>query len=122
VRCVECGREREERTVPLPQLPPLCPECGAMERPAVVWFGEFLPQGVMASAIAAIETCEVLVVVGTSAVVYPAAGLVEVAAAARATVIEVNPEASAQAYLAGVTLRGPAGQLLPLVDARLGEG
>jgi NAD-dependent deacetylase len=64
----------------------------------------------------------VLVVVGTSAVVYPAAGLVEVAAAARATVIEVNPEASAQAYLAGVTLRGPAGQLLPLVEARLGEG
>jgi NAD-dependent deacetylase len=122
VRCVGCGREREERTVPLAKLPPLCAECGAMERPAVVWFGEFLPENVMASAMAAIETCEVLVVVGTSAVVYPAAGLVEVAATAGATVIEVNPEASAQAYLAGVTLRGPAGQLLPLVEARLGKG
>jgi NAD-dependent deacetylase len=119
VRCLGCGREREERTVPLPQVPPLCSECGAMERPAVVWFGEFLPEMVMGAAFAAIERCEVLVVVGTSAVVYPAAGFVEVAATAGAKVIEVNPEASSMAHFADVALRGPAGELLPLVDARL---
>jgi len=121
MRCLGCGREREERTVPLPRVPPLCSECGAMERPGVVWFGEFLPEVVMAAAFAAIEGCEVLVVVGTSAVVYPAAGFVEVAATAGAKVIEVNPEASSMAHFADVALRGPAGELLPLVDARLAE-
>ena len=121
VRCLGCGREREERTVPLPRVPPLCSKCGAMERPGVVWFGEFLPEVVMAAAFAAIEGCEVLVVVGTSAVVYPAAGFVEVAATAGAKVIEVNPEASSMAHFADVALRGPAGELLPLVDARLAE-
>lgn len=119
VRCLGCGREREERAVPLPHVPPVCSECGAMERPAVVWYGEYLPEAVMAAALAAIEVCEVLVVVGTSAVVSPAAGLVEVAAAAGAGVIEVNPEASRMAHLADVALRGPAGELLPLVNAQL---
>jgi len=122
LRCVSCGREREELLVPLPQMPPLCAVCGAMERPAVVWFGEYLPPDVMAAAQAAVEECEVLVVVGTSAVVYPAAGLVGIAADAGAKVVEVNPEASALAHLADVTLRGPAGEVLPLVDARLREG
>jgi NAD-dependent deacetylase len=122
VRCLGCGREREERTVPLSRVPPLCSECGAMERPGVVWFGEFLPEAAMAAAFAAIEKCEVLVVVGTSAVVYPAAGFVEVASSAGAKVIEVNPEASRMAHLADVALRGPAGELLPLVNRRLAEG
>jgi len=122
VRCTGCGREREDRTAPLPELPPRCPECGAMERPDVVWFGEALPAEAFLVAEAAAKVCEVLVVVGTSAVVYPAAGLVAVAAAVGAKVIEVNPEASALAYLADVTLRGPAGAMLPQVDAMLAGG
>ncbi len=121
VRCTACGRERAELVVPLPELPPRCATCGAMERPAVVWFGEYLPLPVLEAAQAAVEACEVLVVVGTSAVVYPAAGLVAVAAEAGARVIEVNPEASALAHLADVTLRAPAGEALPLVDARMAE-
>jgi NAD-dependent deacetylase len=122
VRCTGCGREREDRTAPLPELPPRCPECGAMERPDVVWFGEALPAEAFLVAEAAAKVCEVLVVVGTSAVVYPAAGLVAVAAAVGAKVIEVNPEASALAHLADVTLRGPAGAVLPQVDAMLAGG
>ncbi len=122
VRCTECGREREDRTAPLPALPPRCAVCGAMERPDVVWFGEALPAEAFLGAEAAAEACEALVVVGTSAVVYPAAGLVAVAAAAGAKVIEVNPEASALAHLADVTLRGPAGAMLPQVDALLVGG
>jgi NAD-dependent deacetylase len=119
VRCLGCGREREERTVPLPELPPRCSRCGAMERPGVVWFGEFLPRDVVTAAHAAVEGCEVLVVVGTSGVVHPAAGLVEVAVEAGAKVIEVNPEASAKSHLVDVALRAPAGELLPRVEARL---
>ncbi len=100
-------------------LPPVCASCGGMERPGVVWFGEYLPPGVMDAATEATQRCEVLVVVGTSAVVYPAAGLVEIAAGSGAKVIEVNPDASAKAHLAEVNLRGPAGELLPNVDALL---
>lgn len=120
VRCTACGRRREERTVPLPELPPRCPGCGAMERPGIVWFGEVLPADVLSGAADAAGRAEVFVVVGTSAVVYPAAGLVEIAASAGASVIEVNPEASALAHLADIVLRGPAGELLPRVDAALG--
>jgi NAD-dependent deacetylase len=116
VRCTACGRERVERTAPLPELPPRCPVCSAMERPGVVWFGECLPEDVLHAASRAAARCEVLVVVGTSAVVYPAAGLVQTASAGGAAVIEVNPEASALAHLAEVELRGPAGVLLPRLD------
>ncbi len=119
VRCLGCGREREDRTAPLPALPPRCAACGALERPGVVWFGETLPVEAFLAAEVAAKGCDVLVVVGTSAVVYPAAGLVGIASAVGARVIEVNPEASALAHLADVTLRGPAGEMLPLVDALL---
>jgi NAD-dependent deacetylase len=121
VRCVGCGREREDRSAPLPDLPPRCSACGGLERPGVVWFGEYLPARAMALATAAVEACDVLVVVGTSAVVYPAAGLVEVAASAGGKVIEVNPEASQVAHLAEVELRGPAGVVLPLLDELVGD-
>ncbi len=120
IRCVSCGAEREDRRGSLPELPPRCAVCGALERPGVVWFGEYLPADTVGEAIEAAESCEALVVVGTSAVVYPAAGLVEVAARHGAAVIEVNPEASALAHLADVALRGPAGVVLPEVDALLG--
>ncbi len=119
LRCTGCGRDRDDRTAPLPQLPPRCAGCGAIERPDIVWFGEAVPADAVLAAQVAVEGCEVLVVVGTSAVVYPAAGL---AAAAGATVIEVNPTASALAALAGVALRGPAGEMLPRVDALLAGG
>jgi len=119
LRCTACGRERVERAAPLPELPPRCTGCGEMERPGVVWFGEYLPEEALRAASRAAAATEVLIVVGTSAVVYPAAGLVQTAAAAGAVVIEVNPEASALAHLADVELRGPAGVLLPQLDTLL---
>lgn len=119
VRCAACGREREDRTVPLPALPPRCTRCGGMERPAVVWFGEGLPEDVFFRAAEAAGEADVILVVGTSAVVYPAAGLVELAASHGASVIEVNPEPSALAHHASVALRGPAGEVLPRLDTTL---
>ena len=119
IRCSECGREEETRIVPLPEVPPRCPECRGIGRPGVVWFGEVLPQGTFNAAVEAASAAEVMLVVGTSAAVYPAAGLVEIAARGGAALIEVNPEPSALAYLATVALRGPAGEVLPTVDALL---
>ena len=74
LRCLKCGREHEDRSE-LTDLPPHC-ECGGMLRPGVVWFGELLPEGAMERAEAAVRAADVLIVAGTSAQVYPAAGLI----------------------------------------------
>lgn len=112
LRCLRCGREREELQSPLAQLPPRCP-CGGMLRPGVVWFGESLPAAVWQDAERAARQAQVLLVAGTSAVVYPAAGLIDVARAAGARVIEVNLEDTPYSSLVDVALRGPSGEILP---------
>ena len=110
LRCVGCGESRRDETVPLAELPPRC-ACGGMLRPGVVWFGEALPPREWQAAEDAVARCDVLLVVGTSAVVYPAAGLVSLARAAR--VIEVNMEETPVSRLADASLRGKAGEILP---------
>lgn len=90
-----------------------CPRCGEYLRPAVVWFGEPLPQPVLAAAIDAARRCEVFLAVGTSAIVYPAAGLIDVAARAGAKAVEVNIEPTPATAAADVALHGKAGDILP---------
>lgn len=111
VRCVAEGTSREDRRVPLLELPPAC-ACGALLRPGVVWFGEPLVPGVMEAATRAVLASEVLLVVGTSCVVYPAAGLVPAALSRGVRVFEVNTERAAD--FAGVTsILGKSGEVLP---------
>jgi len=112
VRCLSCGREERDERVEFPELPPRC-GCGGMLRPAVVWFGEGLPQDVWNAAEDAVRSCEVMLVVGTSAVVYPAAGLVPLAKSAGAKVIEINVDETQFSSLVDFSLRGPSGELLP---------
>jgi NAD-dependent deacetylase len=112
VRCVACGRQQRDERVPLPELPPRC-ACGGLLRPGVVWFGEALPPGAWEAAEQAVREAEVLLVVGTSAVVYPAAGLIPLAQACGARVIEVNPEETPMSARLDCSLRGPAGEILP---------
>jgi len=115
VRCLGCGREQRDERVPLPELPPRC-GCGALLRPGVVWFGEMLPPGVWEAAEAAARKAGVFLVVGTSAVVYPAAGLAWTAKAAGAKVIEVNLEETPFSAHTDCSLRGRAGDLLPRLN------
>jgi len=114
VRCLQCGEERPNDQVPLDPLPPRC-ACGGMQRPAVVWFGESLPERELNVALAAARRAEVFLVVGTSSLVYPAAALPRVALESGARVIEVNPEPTELTPYAHAPLRGPAGEILPQI-------
>ena len=95
---------------PVPGSPPRCATCGNLRRPDVVWFGEMLPQGVLRDAELATARCDVMLVVGTSGVVYPAAGL---ARATRGKVVVVNPHPTELDDAADEVLRGTAAVLLP---------
>jgi NAD-dependent deacetylase len=107
---------------PLPEAeeadPPPCPVCGSPLRPDVVWFDEMLPPDAVERAWRLAGACDVMLVVGTSGTVWPAAELPHVAHAARARIVEVNPEPSELTRLADVFIQGPAGTVLPdLVQA-----
>lgn len=95
--------------------PPLrpCPRCGDSLRPAVVWFGEALPRSTWLEAEALCRQLDCLLVIGTSATVYPAAGLIELARAHGSRVIVVDPNPGAAGNQADVFLSGGAGEILP---------
>ncbi|MFR9780710.1 SIR2 family NAD-dependent protein deacylase [Micromonospora sp. MS34] len=103
--------------------PPRCGRCSGPVRPGVVWFGEPLPREAIDAAVEAASSCDLLLTVGTSGLVYPAAEIPQVAARAGATVIQVNPDETPLDRVSDVNLRGPATQVLPaLVDAVWGNG
>jgi NAD-dependent deacetylase len=97
----------------VPGEPPACADCGNLLRPGVVWFGEMLPEDAMAAAEHAARACELMLVVGTSGAVWPAAGLAAGARRAGAKVAILNPEASEIDEQAHWVLRGTAATLLP---------
>jgi len=97
--------------------PPRC-ACGSPLRPDVVWFGESLDPSHLETAYAALEACDVLLVVGTSGLVYPAAGFVAIAKEAGARVIEVNPTETPLSPLADVFIAGGARSILPVLEAQ----
>src|SRR5215813_6330396 len=112
LRCTQCGANWPDRRVPLPKIPPHC-QCGGLARPGVVWFGEPLPDGMMKEAEHAVSEASVFLVIGTSANVYPAAGLIPFAKQSGAKVIEINTEATALSSMADFVLQGAAGDILP---------
>lgn len=117
--CPGGRREWLEDTVPLATLPPRCPHCGGLVRPAVVWFGEPLDPAAMTAAIEASERADVFLTVGTSALVYPAAGLLHHAKRHGAFTAEINLDETPASGVVDVAVRGPAAEILREVDARL---
>jgi len=128
VRCTKCGLEVEDRNVPVcaglkdkgdphgqdahisrTQLPK-CAACGGLQRPAVVWFEESLNPVILNSIIARLEQTDLLIIVGTSGVVYPAAGFANMVLERGGNVLEFNLEACSASNLA---ILGPAHETLP---------
>ncbi|MGE5199024.1 MAG: Sir2 family NAD-dependent protein deacetylase, partial [Rhodospirillaceae bacterium] len=97
---------------------PVC-ACGALLRPDVVWFGEMLDAHGVEAAARAARACDVFLAVGTSGLVYPAAGLPLAAGDAGALVVEINVEDTPLTPHTGLVLRGRAAEVLPALEARL---
>ncbi|MBW1980856.1 MAG: NAD-dependent deacylase [Deltaproteobacteria bacterium] len=112
IRCTACSVVRWNRELTLPPLP-ICRDCGALLRPHVVWFGEPLEAAILESAIAACRSCDLMLVIGTSAVVQPAASLALVAQEHGARIVEINLEATPYTDRFDCCLRGKAGTLVP---------
>lgn len=128
-RCLDCGHAvspdpilagLEAIAEGARETPPPCPRCGGPFRPGVVWFGEALPDQAWDDACATVAGCSLLVVVGTSGLVQPAAALPRLAREAGARVIEINPVDSAVSALAHEHLRMPAATGIPALLASLG--
>ncbi len=119
--CMACGKRRRTVDVDLSQIPPRC-ECGGIFRPDCVFFGEMIPTEALERSQEAASRCDLMLVVGTSAVVQPAAFMPVIARQHGATVIEINPEPTP---LTGMTsaflLQGKAGEIMKKIIARLDE-
>lgn len=121
LRCAaSCGAAPwEDRSAPLAVIPPRCPRCGALARPGVVWFGEAIECAVLTRAEAALD-CDVFLSIGTSSVVYPAAGLAQEARNRGAFAAEINVAATDAAVVLDLAIAMPAEVALPLIGELVG--
>jgi len=114
-RCLSCHEVRENRE-PLPRIPPRC-SCEGLLRPDVVWFGEPLPLELLKRAMRAVEGADLMLVIGTSGVVQPAASMADQALARGAAVVEINLDPTPLSERATNALEGKAGEILPKLVA-----
>lgn len=124
LRCAaDCGTPPwEDRRAPLTTLPPLCPGCGGLARPGVVWFGETIDPDVLARASDATAHADVMLSVGTSSLVYPAAALLHHARRTGAFTAEINPGATGASGSVDLAIAAPAEDALPMLDVRMRLG
>lgn len=117
IKCTKCGEIEQNFDVPLGELPPKCKKCGDIGRPNVVWFGEMIEMSLIDEVLRAIEECHVMIIIGTSGVVEPAASMGLVAKQTNKTVIEINLEETPSAGLYDIVIREKSGEILPLLFA-----
>lgn len=118
LRCDACGWRGEDHGAPVSDV--RCPGCGAYKRPAIVWFGDVLPGDVLDDAKQALLACDLLISIGTSAVVFPAAELPYLAKQAGAALVEINPEDTPMSDLYDHCMRQSATDALTELSEGLG--
>ena len=121
VRCMNCGGRDRMETISLDRLPPLCPECGGILKTDTVMFGEPIPSDALRECYRQALAADLFIVVGTSALVFPAAEFPVMAKRQGALLIEVNPGETPLSEIADVTIRASAGEALPAVVELLQE-
>jgi NAD-dependent deacetylase len=118
LRCIGCSRRWDIYHFDIQGVPPLCPDCGGVIKNDTVMFGEPIPRDALDECFRQTEMCDCMLLIGTSAVVYPAASFPEQVLNAGGALIEVNPNETPLTRFSEVVLRGPAGQVLPKVLER----
>jgi NAD-dependent deacetylase len=114
--CLQCGYRQDAASISLDVIPPPCPQCNAILKPDVVFFGEPIPWEAQTRSFEEARTCDLVLVVGTSAVVYPAAGIPTSAKQSGATVVEINMEPTPlTGYISDYLIQGAAGAILPKI-------
>jgi NAD-dependent deacetylase len=121
LRCIQCNSRWPHNEFTIADVPPLCPHCSGLVKTDGVMFGEPIPPDALDECLRQSQMCECMLLVGTSAVVYPAAGFPVEVKMRGGKIIEVNPNKSELTDLCDVVLRGPAGQSLPLLVRRVRE-
>ena len=115
IGCAEASERWWDDRVPLPDVPPRCPRCDQLARPGVVWFGEAIEPDVITRSLRA-ASCGLFFTIGTSALVHPAAGLVQEARRQGAFTVEINLEPTQTTAMVDVALQGPADEILDRLD------
>ena len=111
-RCMECDKKYETRKVDISEIPPRC-VCGGILRPDAVFFGEMIPTEAMWRSRQAATECDLMLVVGTSAVVQPAAMMPVIAKNAGAKIVEINPERTPLTHeISDYLIMGKAGEVM----------
>ena len=115
LRCLACHTRFEPTAIPVDEdaLPPLCPDCGGVVKGDTVQFGEPIPPDVLRGCYAVVQRCDCMLVIGTTATVYPAAEFPFEVLRRGGQVIEVNPYESELTAAATLSLTGPGGTVLP---------
>ncbi len=115
IKCTECEKLEKNYQVPIPEIPPICSACGAVMRPNTVWFGEIIPMERIDRCLFAIEQCDLLLIVGTSGVVEPAASMGLIAKKSEKPVVEINIDTTPGTGLYDASVMGKSGEILPLL-------
>ena len=114
VRCTACRRVADNTDVPI-QILPMCEDCHGLLRPHIVWFGESLAEEDLRQSYDALRSCDMCLIIGTSGVVYPAAGFAAIAKEAGAFIADINLDVTPHTNLVDVSLQGRAKDLVPLL-------
>jgi NAD-dependent deacetylase len=123
VVCMDCGDRQPMTAINIEDSPPRCKKCRGAYKPDAVFFGEAIPSDALTRSHFDSRTCSLMLVIGTSALVYPAATMPEIASSAGAEVVEINPAETplTASRISNYILKGPAGEVLSRVTARVKE-
>lgn len=119
LRCIDCNARFPLDGFDLSELPPMCPKCGGLVKGDTVMFGEPIPTDVLDRCIDEAERSDCMIIIGTSAIVHPAASLPMLVKRGGGTLIEVNPRTSELSLFCDICIRAPSGEALPLLVSAL---